>query len=285
MSKPFFEFIRYPMPSHTPPEVLPSNAGALGSRLLALPHILPGTFSSTTTHTITNLISATLYAEIFKTQPKLAALIFDEEIEEYFNNEVLYTEHCLCNDRWLTPTVPRGDDDTPQGATRLACLLFHNTALWPFYPAIAPVFPMPVFALQSSLVNGLEAGYYHDDSAPATTELLVWLLFVGTSASKYLPPIRAFFVHELVRAVKRLSYLLSTSTSASYSPSMSSRTSPSSSTSSPRSSSSSSSTLSASGIHTFDDFHRLLQGYLYVDRCYLAEARDIYAAALANITV
>ncbi|OKL56599.1 hypothetical protein UA08_08174 [Talaromyces atroroseus] len=273
MSKPLFPFIRYTMPSHTPSEVLVSNAGKLGSSLLALNHSHPGTLSSTMTDTINDLISVTLYAEIFKTNPKLAAVIFDEEIEDYFNNEVLYTEYSLLNDRYITPTILRdANDNTPEAATRIASLLFHNTALWPFYPSIAPVFPMPVFALQSSIASGLEAGYYHNDAtAPATTELLIWLLFVGACASKYLPPIRAFFMQELGVVLRR--HCVSCSP-ASSSPSTPSPRSSSSSSSSP-SSSSSAAFSSSSGIRTFDDFRDLLQGYLYVDRCYLVEARDV----------
>lgn len=270
MSKPLLPFIRYTMPAHTPAEVLVENAGKLGSSLRAISRI-PGIFGVDMCRTIDDLTSVILYSELFRAQsPKHAPEIFDEELEEYFNNEVLYTEYCLLNDRWTPDGSSLRGDDTLEGAVRLACLLFHNTTLWPFYPAIAPLFPIPIFTLQSALRNGIAAGYYETMPEP-----LIWISFIGACAAKYMPPIRAFFIDELAAAIHR-HYSSSftsppslwwSSSSPSSSPSLSS--SPSSPSSTPL------------RIHSFDDFHNLLQGYLYVDRCYLAESKDIYSTIFA----
>lgn len=224
------------MPAHTPSDVLVENAGQLASSLRGISQI-PGIFGVEMCRSIDDLTSLTLYAEIYKKQPQHAASLFDEDIEEYFNNEVLYTEYCLLNDRWTPDGQLRGDD-TLEGAVRIASLLFHNTTIWPFYPAIAPLFPMPIFALEAALRNGLAAGRYE-----VAQELLIWLLFIGACAGKYLPPCRSYFMNELAKAIpipmhdyNRMGFQL----------------------------------------QTFADFRHLLQGYFYVDRCYLAEAREVW---------
>lgn len=280
MSKPIFPFIRYTMPAHIPREVRVSNAGKLASSLHSLNRTIPGIFSIDLLRTINNVTSATLYAEIHKLQPKRAAIIFDEQIEEYFNNEVLYTEYCLLSHRFTPDGTRLLGDDNPEGATRLAMLIFHNTALWPFYPSVAPIFPMPVILLQTALRSSIAAGHY--DSA-ATRPLLVWLLFVGACAAKYLPPCRAFFIDELALAVRHRCFAaspaLSTTSTATITAATTTLPAP------PRSSPSSASSISSmptsptspSSLHAFDAFHDLLQGYLYVERCYLAEAREIHA--------
>jgi hypothetical protein len=107
----------------------------MASRLLSLAEI-PGFFGDEMTKTFYDLLELTLYSELTKTNPKRASLLFDEEVEDYFNNEVLYVEYCLFNDRYTAAGQLKGDD-TIEGAVRLACLLFHNTAIWGFYPEMA----------------------------------------------------------------------------------------------------------------------------------------------------
>jgi hypothetical protein len=275
MTKPLFPFIRYTIPSHTPPEVSVENAGQLASTLRLLARI-PGIFGVEMCRTIDDLTSLTLYAEIFKLQPKLAATLFDEEIEEYFNNEVLYTEYSLVNDRWITtpplnnnnnntsPNTPinrlRGDD-TIEGAVRLASLLFHNTTIWPFYPAIGPLFPVPIFCLETALRNGIAAGTY-----TYLPDLLIWLLFIGASAGKYLPTSRAWFMDELSKAVDAYNTTTTTTKSNDFyiinndeyemSPSQL--------------------------LSTVDDFRNVLRGCFYVDRCYMADVSEIWMTLRAG---
>ncbi|KAE8550565.1 hypothetical protein EYB25_006793 [Talaromyces marneffei] len=274
MTKPFFPFIRYTMPSHTPPEVSVKNAGKLASALRLLDQI-PGVFGVEMCRTIDDLTSLTLYAEIFKLQPKLAAILFDEEIEEYFNNEVLYTEYCLVNDRWITtppssapninasPDTPihrlRGDD-TIEGAVRLASLLFHNTTIWPFYPAIAPLFPLPIFCLETALRNGIAAGTY-----TFLPDLLIWLLFIGATAGKYLPTARAWFMDELAKAVDAYN---STNINEFY---INNNNNNEYKTTSP-----------PQLLTTVDNFRDLLAGYFYVDRCYMADVSEIWMTLMAR---
>lgn len=271
MTKPFFPFIRYAMPAHTPPEVCVENAGKLASSLRLLARI-PGVFGVEMCRTIDDLTSLTLYAEIFKLQPKLAARLFDEDIEEYFNNEVLYTEYCLINDRWIPATPPpinnnnnttpdspihrlRGDD-TIEGAVRLACLLFHNTTIWPFYPAIAPLFPVPIFCLETALRNGIATGTY-----TYLPDLLIWLLFTGACAGKYLPTTRAWFMEELSKAVD--AYNTSATENNDF---YINENTHEYDMSSPQL------------LRTVDDFRNVLNGYFYVDRCYGVDASEIWMA-------
>ncbi len=94
MTKPLFPFIRYTMPSHTPPEVSVENAGKLASTLRLLARI-PGVFGVEMRRTIDDLTSLTLARRNLQTPTQTRCDLFDEEIEEYFNNEVLYTEYCL----------------------------------------------------------------------------------------------------------------------------------------------------------------------------------------------
>lgn len=283
MTKPLFPFIRYTMPSHTPPEVSVENAGKFASTLRLLARI-PGVFGVEMCRTIDDLTSLTLYAEIFKLQPKLAARLFDEEIEEYFNNEVLYTEYCLVNDRWITmphnhsenntssPDNPihrlRGDD-TIEGAVRLASLLFHNTTIWPFYPAIAPLFPLPIFCLETALRNGIAAGTY-----TYLPDLLIWLLFIGASAGKYLPTTRAWFMSELSKAVDAYNTTTSSITTATRNNDFYINSNNEYDTG-----------PSQPWLTSVNDFRDVLSGYFYVDRCYAAGVSEIWTALMADRSV
>lgn len=276
MTKPLFPFIRYTMPSHTPPEVSVENAGKLASTLRLLARI-PGVFGVEMCRTIDDLTSLTLYAEIFKLQPKLAATLFDEEIEEYFNNEVLYTEYCLVNDRWIstpnninnnnpspnTPIITLRGDDTIEGAVRLASLLFHNTTIWPFYPAIAPLFPLPIFCLETALRNGIAAGTY-----TYLPDLLIWLLFIGASAGKYLPTTRAWFMTELSKAVDAYNSTITTTTKNNdYYINTNINMTNNEYESSP-----------SQLLSSVDDLRDVLSGYFYVDRCYGLDVAEIWMA-------
>lgn len=280
MSKPLFPFIRYTMPSHTPPEVSIENAGKLASTLRLLARI-PGVFGVEMCRTIDDLTALTLYAEIFKLQPNLAATLFDEEIEEYFNNEVLHTEYCLVNDRWITTPPPSNNitsntntpitrlrgDDTIEGAVRLASLLFHNTTIWPFYPAIAPLFPVPIFCLETALRNTIAAGTY-----TYLPDLLIWLLFMGASAGKYLPTTRAWFMEELAKAVDAYNSSSTTPTMTKNNDYYINNNDYETTTTSP----------SSQLLNTVDDFRNVLAGFFYVDRCYMADVSEIWMTLRAG---
>lgn len=166
----------------------------MASRLLSLAQI-PGFFGNEMSNTINDLLELTLYSELVKTDPKRAVLLFDEEVEDYFNNEILYVEYSLFNDRY-TPAGQLKGDDTIEGTVRLACLLFHNTAIWGFYPEMAAVLPRPVLALERALRSGIAAGQYE-----LCQDLLIWLLFIGACSAKFLPQ-RWYFVSELATAVR-----------------------------------------------------------------------------------
>lgn len=280
MTKPIFPFIRYTMPSHTPREVSVENAGNLASTLRLLARI-PGVFGVEMCRTIDDLTSLTLYAEIFKLQPELAARLFDEEIEEYFNNEVLYTEYCLVNDRWITTPLNNTDnnttspdrlrgDDTIEGAVRLASLLFHNTTIWPFYPAIAPLFPVPIFCLETALRNGIAAGTY-----TYLPDLLIWLLFIGASAGKYLPTTRGWFMSELSKAVDAYNNTSSSSTTTATKNNdfyIDNNNEYEIGPSQPL-------------LGSVNDFRDVLSGYFYVDRCYAADVSEIWNALMVDRSV
>ncbi|EED16352.1 hypothetical protein TSTA_014430 [Talaromyces stipitatus ATCC 10500] len=264
MSKPLFPFIRYAMPAHTPPQVRVENAGKLASTLRLLSRI-PGVFGVEMCRTIDDLTSVTLYAEIFRLQPKLASVLFDEDIEEYFNNEALYTEYCLVNDRWIrasstaNSTFTLRGDDTIEGAVRLASLLFHNTTIWPFYPAIAPLFPLPVIALETALRHGIAAGTY-----TYLPDLLIWLLFIGASAAKYLPTSRIWFMDELCKAIDTYNTTIPLTTSISPG----------------RGGGDGGNNYneyeSTQFMSTVDDFRDVLMGFFFVDRCYGADVSEIW---------
>ncbi|RDW69026.1 uncharacterized protein DSM5745_08786 [Aspergillus mulundensis] len=192
LTKPIFPFVRYARPKNftiTPPtKELESTASSLVSLIQ-----IPGIFSDVMSQIIYDLTDLVWYAEWVKGGPQEQD--FDEETECYYNTEVLYVEYALHSDRYTASGEVKGDASI-EGCVRLACLLFHNTAIWDFYPQIAPVFPKPIIALQMALESTIRAGCYH-----LCRGLLIWLLFVGACSSR-MPQQRNFFVNELASAVR-----------------------------------------------------------------------------------
>ncbi|KAL6230418.1 hypothetical protein BDW75DRAFT_72968 [Aspergillus navahoensis] len=192
LTKPIFPFVRYARPKNftiTPPtKELESTASSLMSLIQ-----IPGVFGDAMSKIIYDLTDLVWYAEWVKGGPQEQD--FDEETECYYNTEVLYVEYALHSDRYTSSGEVKGDA-TIEGCVRLACLLFHNTAIWDFYPQIAPVFPKPIIALQLALESTIRAGCYH-----LCRGLLIWLLFVGACSTR-MPNQRAFFVNELASAVR-----------------------------------------------------------------------------------
>jgi hypothetical protein len=246
MSKPIFPFIRYTLPEHTPAVVLPENAGFLASGLRALGQV-PGVFGIDMRRAIDDLISVTLFCEIYKRQQhhqyqQPEQLLLDAELEEYFNNEVLYVEYSLCTDRFTDDNKSRGDDQTIQGIVRLAMLLFHNTIFWGFYPLVGPFFSLPITTLEAALREGIATENFQH-----TPEVVVWVSFVGYCAARFVPGSREFFLRTLITTVYDYNATRGNSGSSSQ-----------------------------RRIDSFDAFHALLQRYFYVERCYLAEAQDVW---------
>ncbi|PLB39089.1 uncharacterized protein BDW47DRAFT_116745 [Aspergillus candidus] len=192
-TRPIFPFIRYARPTHLsvrPPSADLSNTAA---RLIALTEI-PGIFGPALTQTIYDLGELTWWAEWIKSDPTYQD--FGEETEDYFNTEVLYIEYALHTDRYTDTGASKGDASI-EGCVRLASLLFHNSAIWDFYPQIAPVFPKPITGLQKAIETTIPAGCFH-----LCRDLLIWLLFMGACASRLMVRERAFFVAELAAAVQ-----------------------------------------------------------------------------------
>lgn len=194
LTKPIFPFIRYARPSHLPVLVPDSNAPITASRLLSLTRI-PGVLGDTMVEIIYDLLELTLYAEWVRSGSLYSQELLSEETEDYFNTEVLHVEYSLHKDRY-TETGELKGDDTIEGCVRLACLLFHNTTIWGFYPQMAAVFPKPIVALRNALESTILAGSY-----VLCRDLLIWLLFIGAcSTPKYFAE-RSYFVTELASAV------------------------------------------------------------------------------------
>ncbi|KAL2822718.1 fungal-specific transcription factor domain-containing protein [Aspergillus cavernicola] len=191
LTKPIFPFVRYTRPKNftiTPPT---KELEATASSLVTLIQI-PGIFNDVMSKVIYDLADLVWYAEWIKGGPDQE---FDEETECYYNTEVLYVEYALHSDRYTSTGEVKGDA-TIEGCVRLACLLFHNSAIWDFYPQIAPVFPKPIIALQMALESTIRAGCYH-----LCRDLLIWLLFVGACSTR-IPDQRSFFVDELASAMR-----------------------------------------------------------------------------------
>ncbi|KAL4793177.1 hypothetical protein BDV19DRAFT_231727 [Aspergillus venezuelensis] len=191
-TKPIFPFVRQARPQNltiTPPyKELESTASGLVSLIQ-----IPGVFSDTMSKIIYDLTELVWYADWIKNGPQEQE--FDEETECYYNTEVLYVEYALHSDRYTSSGEVKGDA-TIEGCVRLACLLFHNSAIWDFYPQIAPVFPKPIIALQMGLESTIRAGCYH-----LCRDLLIWLLFVGACSTR-IPSQRSFFVNELASTIR-----------------------------------------------------------------------------------
>lgn len=216
LTKPIFPFVRNARPSRLTIHPPNPDLAVIASRLFPLTEI-PGLFSDTLSHIIYDLVELLWYAEWMKSYPSDApspspsststsnpnvpksntnSSIFDEETEEYFNTEVLYVEYSLHSNRYTPSGSPKSDDHTIEGCVRLACLLFHNTFIWDFYPAIAPVFPKPVTALAGGLSRAIRGGLFRQ-----CPDLLIWVLFIGASSARILPE-RYFFTSELSHAVR-----------------------------------------------------------------------------------
>ncbi|KAL5338403.1 hypothetical protein BJX70DRAFT_203393 [Aspergillus crustosus] len=192
LTKPIFPFVRYTRPANftiTPPN---KDLEATASSLVNLIQI-PGIFGDVMSKVVYDLAELVWYAEWIKGGPQEQE--FDEETECYYNTEVLHVEYALHSDRYTSSGEVKGDA-TIEGCVRLACLLFHNSAIWDFYPQIAPVFPKPIIALQIALESTIRAGCYH-----LCRDLLIWLLFVGACSTR-IPSQRDFFVNELASAIR-----------------------------------------------------------------------------------
>ncbi|KAF9888329.1 hypothetical protein FE257_008762 [Aspergillus nanangensis] len=191
LSKPIFPFVRYARPPNLtimPPH---NDFAHTASRLISLVKI-PGIFGDVMSKTIFDLLELVWYSEWFKG----GIQEFDEETEGYFNTEVLYVEYILHTDRYTETGEPKGDASI-EGCVRLACLVFHNSVIWDFYPQIAPVFPKPIIALREALETTIPAGYFN-----MCEDVLIWVLFIASCSSGLLPD-RVFFVNELASAVRR----------------------------------------------------------------------------------
>lgn len=192
-TKPIFPFVRDARPAHMAPIIPPTKElECTASRLIALMKI-PGIFGGVLSQVITDLLELVWYAEWIK-GPVFQD--FDEQTEGYFNTEVLYIEYALHSDRYTTCGQLKGDASI-EGCVRLACFIYHNTAIWDFYPNIAPVFPKPIMGLRTALESILPTGCFH-----LCNDLLTWLLFMGACASKMMASERAFFVTQLATAVR-----------------------------------------------------------------------------------
>ncbi|OJJ35589.1 hypothetical protein ASPWEDRAFT_109774 [Aspergillus wentii DTO 134E9] len=190
-TKPIFPFVRYARPSHfslTPP--IP-DLSITGSRLISLIEI-PGLFDDALCKSIYDLLELTWYSEWIK---GAVYREFDDEMETYFNSEVLYVEYSLHRDRFAETGEAKGDLSIG-GGVRLACLLFHNTVIWDFYPNNGLVFPKPIIALRLALGSTIPTGCFSH-----CRDLLIWLLFIGACSSQHLFE-RSFFVTEMATAVR-----------------------------------------------------------------------------------
>lgn len=195
LTRPIFTFLRYSRPADIPNFAPDGTSSVMASRLLSLAQV-PGFFDDAMISTIYDLLDLTQYAECVKGISGYPKGFITDEIEDYFNNEVLYVEYSLHRDRFTELGTLKGDH-TVEGCVRLGCLIFHNTAIWGFYPQMAAVFPKPIFALKNALEITIFAGYYE-----LCRDVLIWLLFIGASSTQYYHHReRSFFVRELATAV------------------------------------------------------------------------------------
>lgn len=192
-TKPIFPFLRYSRPAHF--TIVPTNEDLknTASALISLGEI-PSILGDGMSKAIYDLSELVWYAEWVKSGQNHQEI--DDETERYFNTEVIYVEYVLHMDRYLETGEPKGDANI-EGCVRLACLLFHNGAIWEFYPQIAPVFPKPISALRQALATTIPAGFFQ-----MFPEVLIWVLFIGSWSSRLVPE-RTFFVTELAAAVGR----------------------------------------------------------------------------------
>lgn len=195
LTKPIFPFVRSTRPQNL--SLLPPNddVALCATRLLPLMKI-PGIFSETFSKLIYDLLELSWYAEWIKGSSGYKE--FDDETEDYFNFEVLYLEYSLHADRY-TPAGQIKGDNSIEGCTRLACLCFHNMAIWSFYPMLAPLLPKPLLALRAALEVTIRSGLF-----ALCRDLLIWVLFIGAACSQVMPSERTFFVSELAKAAQML---------------------------------------------------------------------------------
>ena len=193
LAKPIFSFVRAPRPvglSLVPPN---DDVALCATRLLPLLKI-PGIFSDAFSKIVYDLLELCWYAEWIKGSTGYKD--FSDETEDYFNFEVLSVEYALHADRY-TPTGQVKGDNSIEGCCRLACLCFHNSAIWTFYPMIAPLLPKPILALRAALEATIPTGLF-----ALCRDLLIWILFIGAACSQTLPPERSYFVSELADVVR-----------------------------------------------------------------------------------
>jgi hypothetical protein len=192
-ARPIFPFVRYTRPARF--SLVPPNddVALLSTRLLPLLKI-PGLFSEPMQQIVYDLLELSWYAEWIKGDTGFKD--FNEETEDYFNTEVLHVEYQLHADRYTATGQVKGDD-TIEGSTRLALLLFHNSAIWNFYPMVAQLLPKPIQALRTALEATIPSGLF-----ALCCDLLLWQLFIGAACSLLLPSERAFFVSELAKTAQ-----------------------------------------------------------------------------------
>ncbi|KAI3152036.1 transcriptional regulator family: Fungal Specific TF [Penicillium roqueforti] len=192
-AKPIFPFVRYTRPARL--SLIPPNddVALLSTRLFPLLKI-PGIFGEPMAQIVYDLLELSWYAEWIKGNTGYKE--FNEETEDYFNTEVLHVEYQLHTDRYTMTGQVKGDNSI-EGCTRLALLLFHNSAIWNFYPMIGQLLPKPIQALRIALEATIPSGLF-----ALCRDLLLWQLFMGAACSLTLPSERAFFVSELANAAR-----------------------------------------------------------------------------------
>lgn len=192
-AKPIFPFVRYTRPARL--SLIPPNddVALLSTRLFPLLKI-PGIFGEAMPQIVYDLLELSWHAEWIKGNTGYKE--FNEETEDYFNTEVLHVEYQLHTDRYTATGQVKGDNSI-EGCTRLALLLFHNSAIWNFYPMIGQLLPKPIQALRTALAATIPSGLF-----ALCRDLLLWQLFMGAACSLTLPSERAFFVSELANAAR-----------------------------------------------------------------------------------
>ena len=192
MTKPIFKFIRSPRPiglTLLPPT---EDIALMATRLVPLMKI-PGMFEDAFSQIIYDRLELSWFASWVKGD---AIYTFDEATEDYFNFEVLHVEYSLHASRY-TPNGHAKNDQTIEGCCRLACLLFHNSAIWNFYPMVGPLLPKPILTLRAAVEATIPTGLFTH-----CRDLLIWVLFMGAACSQMLPTERAYFVSELAKAAR-----------------------------------------------------------------------------------
>lgn len=196
LTKPIFPFVRLARPASANAVIPPTKElSILATRLISLTEI-PGFFSEQLMRTIHDLAELVFYAESVRGE-NTAYHEFNEQLDEYFNNEVLYVEYSLNADRYTATGEAKGDNIV-EGCVRLASLLFHNSCIWQFYPVMAAIFSRPVVALRVAVQSTMAAGCYN-----LCKDLLIWILFLGAHAcGSSLPVERDFFITQLAAVMK-----------------------------------------------------------------------------------